>query len=166
MPNSGVGAEPSDRTCLNARPRSRSRMVAPQMRWILGVVRPRIVEAQRASQRDVSLQSDWARDVPSSSVESELRRESEAAGNQPVSILDVSLCSKKAYNTRSGGGGNCTRNPLFVMCFPNCTYVNASEDAQGMCRDCVALQELVAAWHGLTPEVRETIMGLVRSSQG
>ncbi len=31
-----------------------------------------------------------------------------------------------------------------------------------MCWNCVALQELVAAWHGLTPEVREKIMELVR----
>jgi hypothetical protein len=28
-----------------------------------------------------------------------------------------------------------------------------------------ALQEIVAAWHGLAPEVRERIMALVRTSQ-
>jgi hypothetical protein len=66
------------------------------MRWILGAIRPRIVEAQPASQRDQSLQTDWARDVPSFSVESELRRESEAAGNQPVSLIDVSHYKKMA----------------------------------------------------------------------
>jgi hypothetical protein len=46
-------------------------MIAPRMRWILGVARPRIVEAQRANQRDESLQTDWARGVPSFSVETD-----------------------------------------------------------------------------------------------
>jgi len=37
-----------------------------------------------------------------------------------------------------------------------------SGDAQGICRDCVSLRELVGNWHLLTPHVREKIMGLVR----
>jgi hypothetical protein len=112
MPNSGVGAEPSDRTCLNVRTRSRRRMIAPRMRGILGVIRPRIVETQRVSQRD-SLQTDWARDGPSFSVDSELRRETEAVGNQPVSLLDVKRFREKAYDARNGGGRNCTRRRRF-----------------------------------------------------
>ena len=62
----------------------------------------------------------------------------------------------------NGGGGNCTRVPddanNFVVLFCEKYTQGASE----LCRDCVALIELVANWHRLTPDVRAAIMRLVR----
>jgi hypothetical protein len=55
----------------------------------------------------------------------------------PVSAAGVSQMA------RSGGG--------------NCTY-GLSEG----CRDCVALREIGAVWHRLTPSVRTAIMDLAR----
>jgi hypothetical protein len=60
------------------------------------------------------------------------------------------------------GGGNCTRGAVSAKLCSACACVNSSEDTQEMCRDCETLQELVALWHGLTPEVREKVMGLAR----
>ena len=123
------------------------------------------MEAQRASQRDESLQTDWTRGVSSFSVESELRRESEAAGNQPVPLLDVKLCSDKTHDVQSGGGGNCTRHSIFGTHCPQFDYVLRAEDAQEMCRDDEALRELVACWHRLTSDVRVRIMEIARAAR-
>src|SRR5208282_5432743 len=38
-------------------------------------------------------------------------RYSMAAGYLPASPVYASHCNKTSYNTRSGGGGNCTRRP-------------------------------------------------------
>ena len=66
-------------------------MFALRVRLIMGVIRPRADEAERASQRVDSLQTNCAEDVPSFTLDSELRREVEAAGNQPASLVGVSL---------------------------------------------------------------------------
>jgi predicted Fe-S protein YdhL (DUF1289 family) len=42
-----------------------------------------------------------------------------------------------------------------------CACVKASEGAQEMCRGCETLLELVALWHGLTPEVRGKIKAMI-----
>ena len=67
-----------------------------------------------AQRRDESLQADCSEGVPSIPIESELRRESEAVGNQPASIVDVKHLSKTVYGKRNGGGGNCTRVPRSI----------------------------------------------------
>jgi len=45
-----------------------------------------------------------------------VREQAEAAGNQPASHRDVTGCKTMTYNTRSGGGGNCTRVPVAASC--------------------------------------------------
>ena len=50
-----------------------------------------------------------AKGVPPFPLDPGFRREVEAAGNLPASIIDVNHCNKMVYNTGSGGGGNCTR---------------------------------------------------------
>src|SRR5260370_39998255 len=61
-----------------------------------------------------------------------------------------------------GGGGNCTRMPSDASCFPDIICENCTHGLSEGCRDSVALHELVAAWHGLTPKVRAAITELAR----
>ena len=92
-------------------------------------------------------------------------RKVEAAGIAPASLADVKHCQQNVYNNENGGCGNCTRHPVFGTHCPQCGYALSAGDAQEMCRDCVALRELVISWHRLTPEVRDAIMKLVRSRE-
>jgi hypothetical protein len=48
----------------------------------------------------------------------EFRRDAEAAGNLPASLIDVNHCNKMICNTESGGGGNCTRRRCSATSFP------------------------------------------------
>jgi hypothetical protein len=78
--------------------------------WVLRVIRPRIDVAHRARQkRDESPQADSAVGVSSFSLECELQKDLEAAGNRRASFVDSHSCSRTTYGTGSGGGGNCTR---------------------------------------------------------
>ncbi len=65
-----------------------------------------------------------------------------------------------------GGDGNCTRIPVYPSHCPVCGYEIGSGGWPEHGREDEALKELVAAWHGLAPEVREKILELVRTSQG
>lgn len=77
-----------------ARPPIRGRLLALGMRWILGVVRPRADEALRAGEIDESLQTEIAEGARSFSVDCQFRREVEAAGTQPASLVDASILHK------------------------------------------------------------------------
>jgi hypothetical protein len=90
------------------------------------------------------------------------RRGDEAAGNAPVSIIDVIYCNKMTCVNESGGGGNCTRGPVSATLCPICGYDLHPEGWPEHGREDEAVHELVAAWHGLAPEVREKIMEMVR----
>jgi hypothetical protein len=45
------------------------------------------------------------------------------------------------------------------------TCDNFMQGLSELCRDCVALRELVMTWHRLTPDVTAAIMELVRTCQ-
>jgi hypothetical protein len=62
----------------------------------------------------------------------------------------------------SGGGGNCTRVPVYVTVCPKCGYDTPVSGSSEMDREDAALHELVGTWHRLTPDVRAAIMQLVR----
>jgi len=81
-------------------------MLALRMRWILGVIRHRVGEAYRASERDESRLTDSAEGVSTFSLESELRRELEVAGSRPASPIGVNNYSQTTYGSQIGGGGN------------------------------------------------------------
>ena len=56
-------------------------------------------------------------------------------------------------------------SPIPQVVSPNDTCVEGGcQWLHNVCTD-AALRELVAVWHGLTPEVKEKIAGLARSSQ-
>ena len=86
----------------------------------------------------------------------------EAAGNLPASLVDVNHCNKMVYNTGSGGGGNCTRVLFPQLVVRNSGYDIAPGGWAEHGREDVALRELVANWHRLTPSVRTAIMDLTR----
>jgi hypothetical protein len=44
----------------------------------------------------------------------------EATGNKPATLVATSLCRKMTYNTRNGGGGNCTRRRRSASRFATC----------------------------------------------
>jgi hypothetical protein len=150
---------------FNARPQSGIHGLTRQMRWVLGVVRSRVGEAQRASHWGVSLQTECAGGVPSFCANNELRREVEAAGNPPGSLSDVSLCNQMRCGKTNGGGGNCTLHPDSLIRCQQICYEITAEGAQEMCREDAALCELVASWHNLTLSVRDAIMELARCCQ-
>jgi hypothetical protein len=66
---------------------------------------------------------------------------------------------------KSGGGGNCTRVPSDASYFLNSLCEKRTQGLSELCRECVALRELVTNWHRLTPEVRDAIMELAWSCQ-
>jgi hypothetical protein len=68
-----------------------------------------------------------------------------------------------SYNIESGGGGNCTRVLLFASRCPICVYDMIGSGWPEHGREDVALRELVASWHSLTPFVRANIVDLPRS---
>ncbi len=102
-----------------------------------------------------------ASSVPSIFDRFGLRRAGGAAGTEPASLRDVSLCNKISYDIRNGGGGNCTRVPIDASHFPDAVCEKCTQGLSELCRDCVALRELAAAWHRLTPDDRAAIMRLV-----
>jgi hypothetical protein len=89
-------------------------------------------------------------------------RYSMAAGYLPASPVYASHFNTNSYNTRSGGGGNCTRGPVYVTVCPKCGYDMTLSGWPEMGREEEALRELVASWHGLTPSVRAAIIDLIR----
>jgi hypothetical protein len=161
----GPDDQASERASMLACPQSRSHMFALRMRWIIGFIHPRVDEAQRACRRDESLQTDSAEGVPSFSVESELRQGVEAAGNEPASLLEASLCNQTIYNTSSGGGGNCTRGRTATSTELDCTCENGRCWWSEMGRADAALAELVENWHRLTLSVKSSIMELIRGGR-
>jgi hypothetical protein len=77
-----------------------------------------------------------------------------------------STVSRPPMSKRSesnGGGGNCTRVPSKASYLPHSFCEQCTQGLSDLCRDFVALRALVAAWHGMTPEVRHAIMELARS---
>jgi hypothetical protein len=62
----------------------------------------------------------------------------------------------------SGGGGNCTRNSLYVSALQEYTCGNCPEGLSEGRREDAALRELVAIWHRLTASVMSAIMDLAR----
>jgi hypothetical protein len=67
--------------------------------------------------------------------------------------------------TLSGGGGNCTRVPNNARSFHQDTCRKSHLGLSELCRDDVALQELVASWRHLTSDVRVTIMEIARGGR-
>ncbi len=76
-------------------------------------------------------------------------------------ITERSRCS-----TTCLGDGNCTRDSNSTSLIPQTTCETCPLGLSDLCRDDAAIREIVGSWHRLTPEVREKIMNLVRSSQG
>jgi len=74
-----------------------------------------------------------------------------AAGYSPASLIAVSICDQTTYNTKSGGGGNCTRVSNDASYFSKATCENRCSELSETCRDDAALREPVASWHRLTP---------------
>ncbi len=94
-------------------------------------------------------------------MDPEFRREAKAAGNLPASLIDVNHCNQVGSNTRSRGGGNCTRGPVYVTLCPKCGCGTTLSGWPEMGREAEALRELVASWHCLTPSVRAAIIDLI-----
>jgi hypothetical protein len=88
------------------------------------------------------------------------------SGDQPAAFRCVgSNRKKRACDSRNERGGNRTSSADDVNCVSEITCENCTYGLSGGCREDAALRELVAAWHGLTPDVREKIMELVRCSR-
>jgi len=104
-----------------------------------------------------------ASSVPSIFDRFGLRSAGGAAGTEPASLRDVSLCNQISYDTRNGGGGNCTRVPFDATNDSACGYEMRPEGRPEHGREDEALRELVANWRRLTPSVRDQILELVRS---
>jgi hypothetical protein len=64
----------------------------------------------------------------------------------------------------NGGGGNCTRDPSDTSCFSGLLCDECTQGLSDLCRDCVALRELVASWHRLTPTVRKKILDVAQTT--
>ena len=79
-------------------------------------------------------------------------RYSMAAGYLPASPEYASPCNTTSYNTRSGGGGNCTLGPVYVTVCPKCGYDTPLCGRLEMGREAEALQELVVSWPGKKQE--------------
>src|SRR5271165_4274061 len=75
---------------------------------------------RRPGMQDTSI-TRLASSVPSIFDRFGLRSAGGAAGTEPASLRDVSLCNQISYDTRNGGGGNCTRVPnataIQLQCF-------------------------------------------------
>jgi hypothetical protein len=65
------------------------------------------------------------------------------------------------YNRESGGGGNCTRGPVYVTVCPKCGYDTTLSGWPEMGREADALPVLVASWHCLMPSVKAAIIDLI-----
>jgi len=71
-------------------------MFALRMRRIWVSSAPHVDEARTAIQREELAQTESATGVPSFPVDRELYQESEATGNQPASLQDVTHCHHTA----------------------------------------------------------------------
>jgi hypothetical protein len=69
---------------------------------------------------------------------------------------------RRSRSYPGGGGGNCTRVPISTTFCPNCGYGMPPEGWPEHGREHEALRELVGVWHGLSPQVRQKIIKLVR----
>src|SRR5271165_5489434 len=83
----------------------------------------------------------------------------ERAGH--ATSIKIAVCDE-SQAAIYGGGGNCTRGPVSATLCPICGYDLHPEGWPEHGREDEAVHELVAAWHGLAPEVREKIMEMVR----
>jgi hypothetical protein len=81
-------------------------------------------------------------------------RYSMAAGYLPASPVHASYCNTTGCNTRSGGGGNCTRRTVYVTVCPKCGFDMMLRGRPEMGREAEVLRDLVATWHSLTLSVR------------
>jgi hypothetical protein len=79
-----------------------------------------------------------------------------------VSSSLVTDFQEVSVDASSGGGGNCTRSPVFTNICLAFGYDMASGGGPEHGREDDVLCELVANWHRLTPDVRAAIMQLVR----
>jgi hypothetical protein len=81
----------------------------------------------------------------------------------PASPVDTNPCKTMSYSTKSGGGGNCGRRPVYVEVCPKCGYDTALSGWLEMGREDEAVHELVANWHCMMPSVSAAIIDLMRS---
>jgi hypothetical protein len=123
---------------------------------------PRVDEAERAIERDDSLEADCAEGVPSIPIESELRRELEAAGIQPASPVTVSLSRKMSYNRILEAAGIAPASPNSQILTQESSCGNPAPPCLHIACTYFGLRELVVCWHLLTPDVRETIVKIAR----
>ena len=79
-----------------------------------------------------------------------------------VSSPRVTDFREVSVDVSSGGGGNCTRVPDSATLCAKCGYEMRPGGWPEHGREDEALRELVAAWHGLAPKVREKIVEPVR----
>jgi len=70
--------------------------------------------------------------------------------------------AKPGQNRDGASGGNCTCHPVYATHWPQICYALSRGDAQKTCREDESFRELVANWHGQTPDVRAAIMEFVR----
>src|SRR5271166_1402824 len=89
---------------------------------------------RRPGMQDTSI-TRLASSVPSIFDRFGLRTAGGAAGTEPASPRDVSLCNQISYDTRNGGGGNCARSPVSVNTGPKCGYDMASSGRPEMGRE-------------------------------
>jgi hypothetical protein len=76
--------------------------------------------------------------------------------------MSRAVACRRLYR-KSGGGGNCTRSPIYVGICSKYDYDMVPGGWPEMGREDEALCELVANWRRLTPSVRDQILELVRS---
>ena len=92
-----------------------------------------------------------ASSVPSIFDRFGLRSAGGAAGTEPASLRDVSLCNQISYDTRNGGGGNCTRVSFDATNDHSSGYGMRPDGWPEHGREDEAIRQLVASWHRLTP---------------
>ncbi len=93
-------------------------------------------------------------------------RYSMAAGYLPASPVYASHYNTTSYNTRNGGGGNCTRVPDFATNSGTCGYGNRSYLWSEMGREAESLWEVIDSWPSLPPHIVQAILALVRTARG
>jgi hypothetical protein len=65
--------------------------------------------------------------------------------------------SSHLVDLRTGGGGKCTRVSLDANHLEDLLCDNCTQGLSELCRDCMALSDLLMSWHRLTPDVREKV---------
>jgi hypothetical protein len=99
------------------------------------------------------------------SVNPEVRREVEAAGNLPAPPYTQTIAIKLVVTqeVKAVGIAPASQIPQVVSQHDICVE-DGCQWLHDVCTE-AALRELVAAWHGLAREVREKIVGLARTFQ-